>query len=135
MAGSPQAHAFLLAERQERTQTSPSPLLTVTGGLGGVPPAASLCMEKPPTLLGFLPPREPVEVKDTELAALETEHQAQTRVGAELPPRTLASMVPLPPEGSPIPAPQAILAGLSLFVTILRSGKWPVNANKNFATG
>lgn len=42
---------------------------------------------------------------------------------------------PQPGNPAPVPAPQAVLAGLSLLVKILRSGKQPVNANKNFATG
>lgn len=36
---------------------------------------------------------------------------------------------------SPSPAPQAVLAGLLLFVMISRSGKQPANANKNFVIG
>lgn len=62
----------------------------------------------------FLSPREPEQVKDAELAGLETEHRAHT-----------ARLVQM----------QSSLADLSLFVMILRPGKQTVNVNKTFAMG
>lgn len=45
---------------------------------GVVPTAVSLCVDNLPTLLWFFAPRDPVQVKDTHLAALDTEHEAHT---------------------------------------------------------
>lgn len=57
----------------------PLPLLCQQSRQAGVvPAAASLCVDKPPTLLWFFPPGEPVQAKDTDLAVVETEHEVHT---------------------------------------------------------
>lgn len=56
----------------------PLPLCQQSWQAGVVPTLASLCVDKPPISLWFFPPREPVQVKDTDLAVLETEHEAHT---------------------------------------------------------
>lgn len=54
----------------------PLPLLCQQSRQAGVvPTAASLGVDKP---LWFFAPREPVQVKDTDLPVLETEHKAHT---------------------------------------------------------
>lgn len=111
----------------------PLPLLCQQSQQAGVvPTAASLCVHRlsfgfPPTLLWFFPPREPVQVKDTELAVLETEHEAH----AAWPMLVQSSQhTPLPawslclPRGnhSRVAQPHLHLAGcLSWFVALLNN--------------
>lgn len=150
MAGSPSHSdhkhtAFFPAERQKRTRNSPSPQQTVMEGLRGV-------LQQPASLwkslqLCFFPSKRVCAGEryltgssgNRGISPASTHSTA--RVHAELPPCVPQHFSYGLLQGaaaglsSPSPAPQAVLAGLLLFVMISRSGKQPANMNKNFVIG